>query len=147
VEFESLVRKAEQARQKSARWARGLHQALDLYRGPFGIDFYSEWLEADRRRLEDMYLRSVARLAEYERQRNNYPDAVTLYERAVSLDPLNESFWYQLIDTYGEAGQLETATRCYRRYADTVRDQLGEEAAAPLTDLYNRLRASLASSR
>ena len=146
VEFESLVRKAEQTRQRSSRWARGLRQAVDLYRGPLGIDFYSDWLEPDRRRLEDMYLRSVARLAEYERQRNNYLEAVTLYERAVSLDPLNESLWYQLIDTYGEAGQLETATRCYRRYADTVRDQLGDEPAAPLTDLYNRLRASLPRS-
>jgi two-component SAPR family response regulator len=91
VEFESLVRKAEQTRQRSARWARGLRQAVDLYRGPLGIDFYSDWLEPDRQRLEDMYLRSVARLAEYERQRHNYLDAVTLYERAVSLDPLNES--------------------------------------------------------
>jgi LuxR family maltose regulon positive regulatory protein len=147
MEFESLMRKVEQVRQRSARWARGLRQALDLYRGPFGIDFYSDWLELDRQRLEDMYLRSVARLAEYERQRNNHLEAVTLYERAVSLDPLNESLWYHLIDTYGEAGQLETATRCYRRYADTVRDQLGEEPAAPLSDLYNRLRASLASPR
>jgi LuxR family maltose regulon positive regulatory protein len=145
MEFESLMRKVEQIRQRSDRWARGLRQALDLYHGPFGIDFYSDWLETDRQRLEDMYLRSVARLAEYERQRNNHLEAVTLYERAVSSDPLNESFWYQLIDTYREAGQLETATRCYRRYADTVRDQLGEDPAAPLSDLYNRLRASLAS--
>jgi DNA-binding SARP family transcriptional activator len=145
--FESLTRKAEQIRQRSARWAGSLRQALDLYRGPFGADFYSDWLEPDRRRLEDTYLRSVARLAEYERQRSNYPEAVALYEKAISLDPLNESFWYQLIDTYGEAGQLETATRCYRRYADTIRDQLGEEPAAALTDLCNRMRASLTGPR
>jgi len=147
MEFESLTRKAEQSRQRSARWVGSLRLALDLYRGPFGADFYSDWLEPDRRRLEDTYLRSVARLAEYERRRNNYPEAVALYEKAISLDPLNESFWYQLIDTYGEAGQLETATRCYRRYADTVRDQLGEEPVAVLTDLCNRIRASLPTSR
>ena len=64
----------------------------------------------------------------------------------MSLDPLNESLWYQLIDTYRQAGQLETATRCYRRYADTVRDQLGEEPAAALNDLYRRLCASLPGS-
>jgi two-component SAPR family response regulator len=146
VEFESLVRKAEQSQHRSPGWARSLRQAVDLYRGPFGIDFYSEWLEGERRRLEDMCLRAFARLAEYERQRGNHLEAVSLYEKAVDLDPLNESLWYQLLGTYGDAGQLEMATRCYRQYADTVRDQLGEEPAAALTQLYNRLCTSLATS-
>jgi ATP/maltotriose-dependent transcriptional regulator MalT/DNA-binding SARP family transcriptional activator len=146
AEFEDLIRKAEQARQQSARWASSLRRALDLYRGPFGNDFYSDWLEADRRRLEDMYLRCLVRLAQYERQRNTYLEAVSLYEKAVDLDPLNESLWYQLIETYTDAGQLETATRCYRRYVETVRDQLGEEPATAVTDLYNHLCASLAAS-
>jgi ATP/maltotriose-dependent transcriptional regulator MalT/two-component SAPR family response regulator len=146
-EFESLVRRTEQSEQQSTRWSRGLRKALALYRGPFGVDFYSDWLEPERQRLEDTYLRSLARLAAYERQRRNYPEALTLYEKAVGLDPFNEPLWYQLIDTHGEAGQLEAATRCYRRYADTVRDQLGEEPAAALTDLCNRMSASLAGSR
>jgi len=144
IEFESLVRKAEQMRQRSARWADSVRQAVELYRGPFGNDFYSDWLEAHRRRVEDIYLRCLVRLAEYERQRHNYSEAVLLHEKAVGLDPLNESLWHQLIDTYSEAGQLEAATRCYRRYAETVRDELGEEPAAAVTDLYNRLCASLA---
>jgi LuxR family maltose regulon positive regulatory protein len=147
IEFESLVRKAEQSQYRSLRRARGLRQAVDLYRGPFGADFYSEWLEGERRRLEDMCVRALLRLAEYERQRGNHLEAVPLYEKAVGLDSLNESLWYQLIDTYREAGQLEMATRCYRRYADTVSDQLGEEPAAALTDLYNRLCTSLAPSQ
>jgi len=146
VELESLVRKAEQGQHRSPRWARSLRQAVDLYRGPFGIDFYSEWLEGERRRLEDMCLRALSRLAEYERQQGNHLEAVSLYEKAVGLDPLNESLWYQMIDTYGDAGQLEMVTRCYRQYADTVRDQLGEEPAAALTDLHNRLCTSLATS-
>jgi LuxR family maltose regulon positive regulatory protein len=147
VELESLVRKAEQSQRRSPRWARSLRQAADLYRGPFGIDFYSEWLEGERRRLEDMCLRALSRLAEYERQRGNHVEAVSLYEKAVALDPLNESLWYQVIDSYGDAGQLEMATRCYRQYADTVREQLGEEPTAALADLYNRLCTSLATSR
>jgi LuxR family maltose regulon positive regulatory protein len=146
IEFESLMRKAEQNGQRSARWARNLRQAVNLYRGPLGMDFYSDWLEADRRRLEDMCLRSLARLAEHERLQDNLLEAVALYEKAVGLDPLNESLWYQLIQTYSEAGQLETAMRCYRRYADTVRDQLGEEPAAAVTELYKRLCASLSGS-
>ncbi|MGD0205915.1 MAG: BTAD domain-containing putative transcriptional regulator, partial [Dehalococcoidia bacterium] len=146
LEFEGRIQKAEQIQRRSTRWARSLRQALDLYRGSFGIDFYSDWLEADRRRLEDMYLRSLAGLAEYERARNNLLEAVSLYEKAVGLDPLNESLWYWLIDTYREAGEVEAATRCYRRYAETVSDQLGEEPTAALTDLYNRLCASLARS-
>jgi two-component SAPR family response regulator len=146
VEFESLVRKAEQIRQRSTRWAHSVRQAVELYRGPFGNDFYSDWLEAHRRRLEDIYLRCLVRLAEYERQRHNYAEAVLLHEKAVGLDPLNESLWHQLIDTYSEAGQLEAATRCYRRYVETVRDELGEEPAAAVTELYNRLCASLADS-
>jgi LuxR family maltose regulon positive regulatory protein len=147
VEFESRIRKAEQIQNRSARWARGLRQAVDLYRGRLGIDFYSDWVEADSRRVEDMYLRCLARLAEYEGERNNHSEAVSLYEKAVSLDPLNESLWYQLIATYGEAGQVEAAMRCYRRYAEILGNQLGEEPAAALTDLYDGLCASLASSR
>jgi two-component SAPR family response regulator len=147
VEFESRIRKAEQTQHRSARWAHSLRQAVELYRGPFAIDFYSDWLEADRRRLEDMYLRSLARLAEYERGRGNHLEAISLYEKAVQLDPLNDSLSYRLVETYSEAGELEAAMRCYRRHAETVRDELGEEPAAALTDLYNRLCASLTGSR
>jgi ATP/maltotriose-dependent transcriptional regulator MalT/DNA-binding SARP family transcriptional activator len=147
VEFESRIRKAEQTQHRSARWAHSLRQAVELYRGPFAIDFYSDWLEADRRRLEDMYLRSLARLAEYERGRGNHLEAISLYEKAVQLDPLNDSLSYRLVETYSEAGELEAAMRCYRRYAEAVRDELGEEPAAALTDLHNRLCASLAGSR
>lgn len=146
VEFESLVRKAEQTQHRSAAWARSLREAVDLYRGSLGTDFYSDWLEADRRRLEDMYLRSLASLAEYERERNNHLEGVSLYEKAVELDPLNESLWYHLVDTYSEAGQLEAATRCYRRYAETVRGELGEEPSAALSRLYNRLCASMVNT-
>jgi LuxR family maltose regulon positive regulatory protein len=146
VEFENRIRKVEQTQQGSTRWARSVRRAMDLYRGPFGIDFYSDWLEADRQRLEDMYVRSLAVLAGYERVRNNHLEAVSLYEKAVGLDPLNESLWYQLVDTYSEAGQIEAAARSYRRCAGTVREQLGEEPTPALTDLYNRLCASLARS-
>jgi LuxR family maltose regulon positive regulatory protein len=146
VELESLVRKAEQGQHRSPRWAGSLQRALNLYRGSFGIDFYSEWLEAERRRLEDMCIRAISRLAKYERRRGNHLEAVSLYEKAVGLDPLNESLWYEMIDTHGDAGQLEMATRCYRRYVDTVRDQLGEKPAAALSDLHDRLCASLATS-
>jgi len=145
-QFQSLVRKTEQTPPSSTRWASSLRQALDLYRGPFGDDFYSEWLEADRRRLEDMHLRCLVRLAQYERQRKTYLEAISLYEKAVGLDPLNESLWYQLIDTYTEAGQPEAAMRCYRRYADTVRNELGEDPATSVADLYHRLCDSLAGS-
>jgi DNA-binding SARP family transcriptional activator len=93
-----------------------------------------------------MYLRSLASLAEYERERNNHLEGVSLYEKAVELDPLNESLWYHLVDTYSEAGQLEAATRCYRRYAETVRDELGEEPSAALSRLYNRLCASMVNT-
>ena len=143
LEFEGRIQKAERTQRRSTRWADSLRQALELYRGPFGIDFYSDWLEADRRRLEDMYLRSLASLAEHERARNNLLEAVSLYEKAVGLDQLNESLWYCLIDTYREAGEVEAATRCYRRYTETMRDQLGEGPTAALTDLHNRLCASL----
>ena len=94
-----------------------------------------------------MCVRSLARLAQYERQRNNHAEAVSFYEKAVGLDPVDESLWYQLIETHGQAGQMEAAARCYRRYAETVRDQLGEEPSAALNDLYNRLRSTLAGLR
>ncbi len=146
LEFESGVARAEQLQPGATRWAQGLRQAVNLYRGPFGLDSYSEWLEPERRRLEDMCLHSLAHLAQYERQRNNGSEAVALYAKAIALDPLNDSLWYQLMDTYREAGQLEAATRCYRQYVETVRDQLGQEPAAAVADLYSRLYSSTPTS-
>jgi len=120
---------------------------VELYRGPFGADFYSDWLDADRRRLENMYIRALGRLAEYERAQGNPLEAISLYEKAVQLDPLNDSLSYSLIETYSEAGELEAAIRCYRRYAATVRNELAEEPPAALTELHNRLCSLLAGSR
>lgn len=76
--------------------------------------------------------------------RNENESAVTWFEKAVSADPDNLQFLYNLGGAYEEIGRIDPALDAYRRFLDRWRGSLdlGEKVRARIEELETRASAS-----
>jgi len=139
AEFEEAARLSEQAEPGSDEWVTGLSQLAELYRGPFASSFDSSWAEEPRRRYEEMYASSLLALATAALRRGDAMEAVRVAESVISADPLNEDAAYRLMEAHIQLGNLELATRTYRRLHDALQEELGEEPSRRTRTLYQRV--------
>ena len=101
-----------------------LEQAVELYRGPFMQEFYSEWVEDQRRELEGKYLKALSLLANFNADGRKYDKAIALLEKLIAIDSYNEEAYCQLIEWHLAVGDKVSALRVYKQYLSTVVDEL-----------------------
>ena len=139
AEFEEAARASDDAEPGSEAWAEGLSRVASLYRGPFASSFDSSWAEQVRRRYEEMYLSSVLALASSALRRGDAAEAVRMAESVIAMDPLNEDAAYRLMEAHVQRGNLELATRAYRRLHDALRSEMDSEPSPRVRALYQRV--------
>jgi DNA-binding SARP family transcriptional activator len=139
AEFEAAARASEDAESGSEEWIEGLSRVASLYRGPFASSFDSAWAEQVRRRYEEMYLSSVLALASAALHRGDAAEAVRMAQSVIEVDALNEDATYRLMEAHVRRGNLELATRAYRRLYDALRTELGSEPSQRVKTLYQRV--------
>ena len=119
---------------------RELEQAVELYRGPFMDEFYSEWVEQPRHQYEDRYLKALLSLARFHGELGRYDVAVALLEKFVAIDPYADDVYCQVMEYHLATGDRACALRTYRRYVDAVANE-GETELVPSVrarELYRR---------
>ena len=124
VEFESLV-------------ATGTPEALDpaarLYGGDFldgfliDEDRFDQWVIAERDRLHRLALRAHAQLVEQLTRVDAIDEAVAVAQRALRLDPLQESMHRTLMRLYMDSGDPLNALQQYESCAKVLRRELDVE--------------------
>jgi ATP/maltotriose-dependent transcriptional regulator MalT/DNA-binding SARP family transcriptional activator len=141
VEFRNLIDKTERIPRGSKIWLDSLEQAIELYKGPFMPEFYSEWVEIERRELENKYIRILSQLANFKAERKEYNPAISLLEKFISVDPYHEEVYCQLIEWYLAMQDKISALRTYKRYLDIVTSDLDVKPSTRLDDLYKDILA------
>jgi DNA-binding SARP family transcriptional activator len=121
VEFESLVQ-------------TGTPEALDpatrLYGGDFldgfliDEDRFDQWVIAERDRLHRLALRAHAQLVEQLTRADSIDEAVAVAQRALRLDPLQESMHRTLMRLYMESGDPLNALQQYDNCAKVLKREL-----------------------
>jgi DNA-binding SARP family transcriptional activator len=105
------------------RLGRGL---LDAYPGHFlAGDEDAPWAIDLRDRLRSKLVRTVLGLGEGLQAAGRWPEAVTLYERALELDNLAEALYRGLMICQRELGQPAAALQAYRRCRELLSVVLG----------------------
>jgi DNA-binding SARP family transcriptional activator len=115
--------------------ATGTEEALiastNLYRGDFLDGFqlaeekFDQWVIAERDRLHRAALRAHAQLAEILARRGAIDDAISTAQRALRIDPLQESMHRTLMRLYLQSGDLVNALQQYDACARTLKRELG----------------------
>ncbi len=138
--FEALLAEAEEASAagRTAERSAALRAAVALHTGPFARSIESEWAEELRARLDDHFVGAALTLARLDIADNEFSEAVSLAERVLELDPLNEEAVRHLIAAHVGAGFPDLALRAYRRLQRLTERDLGVPPSAETRDALER---------
>jgi DNA-binding SARP family transcriptional activator len=134
--FERLARTAD---------APSLARAAALYRGDFleGLAYrgtlFEEWLMAERERLRELALETLARLLGQQRAAGALEEALQTALRLVALDPLQEAVHRSLMRLYAELGRRGSALQQYQLCVAVLARELGIEPEEESRRLYEEI--------
>src|SRR5499433_745180 len=140
--FQRLARRAD---------PEALQQAVDLYGGDLleGLGVteapFEEWLVAQRERLRELALETLAKLLADQTKSEETGAAVATALRLLALDPLQEAVHRALMRLYVRDGRRDAALRQYQSCVDTLRRELSVEPEAETRQLYQEILRSRAS--
>jgi len=123
-QFDRLVDKGDLPDLARRERVEAYQRAIDLYKGPFLEEFYSDWVIPYRERLEIRYLQALTRLAKLKAQDGELQQALDLLRIAVGTDPFREEAHYGLVHYSALMGDPAAALRHYRSYFELLRDEL-----------------------
>ena len=140
--FQRLARRAD---------PEALQQAVDLYRGDLleGLGVteapFEEWLVAERERLRELALETLAKLLADQTKSEESGAAIATALRLLALDPLQEAVHRALMRLYVRDGRRDAALRQYQSCVDTLRRELSVEPEAETRQLYQEVLRSRAT--
>jgi two-component SAPR family response regulator len=134
-EFHRSLAKAEKT--TSARRENYLREALNLFRGDYLEDIYSEWAEEPRASLRREYFQALEDLARDCRSQGRLDDAAEYCHRLLDKDILREDIHRELIGTLVDMGDRAGAIRQFETLRQALYEELG---AVPSSDTMNLVR-------
>lgn len=120
-----------------------LVEALDLYRGPYLANVDSQWCAALRAHLEQRNLQAQHLAAiGYERKRF-FADALTLYQRILNVDQLDEAAHAGVMRCQIRLGNRAAAINQYQALRRVLADELGLDPgnASEVEQIYHQILA------
>jgi ATP/maltotriose-dependent transcriptional regulator MalT/DNA-binding SARP family transcriptional activator len=139
-EFQEALKQAEGLPPESDEAVAAMEKALALHTGPFGQEFYTEWVETMRWQFEEQHMRLLTTLAAAYTERGEYTRSADLCQQILSADEYNEAAWYRLMSNYILADQMEAAAFCYRKYVDIVSEGVGAEDISEFDDICREIQ-------
>ncbi|WP_178130688.1 BTAD domain-containing putative transcriptional regulator [Reyranella sp. CPCC 100927] len=139
--FETLIHDESRQTRKAA---------VDLYQGTFLANIaipeeaWTDWLTAQRQRLEDLVVDGLIRLGEEEEQIDAPALALEFANRAIAINGLREDGHRLIMRSLAAVGRRAEALRHYDQLATRLKRDLSVEPDAATTSLVATLRQSRA---
>ncbi|OBZ12097.1 hypothetical protein A8L34_14860 [Bacillus sp. FJAT-27264] len=135
----------------SAQWENGIltlhpigdsnfndHQRLfDLYSGDYFGDYDYLWAESERQRLRTIWLHHAIGIADYYTSSGRIPEAVTVYQRIVQLQPYFEQGHLGLMKVYDSIGERSAVEDQYKALTELLKDDLSTELPSNIEHWYS----------
>ena len=146
-DFQEALKQAEPLSPASDEAIALMEKALSLHTGPFGQDFYSEWVESLRWQMEEQHMRLLTTMATAYTERGEYGRSADLCQKILEIDEYNEAAWYRLMSNYVLGDQMEAAAFCYRKYVDIVSEGVGDEDIPEFDDICKEIKGQRQDKR
>jgi len=124
----------------NSQFVRQLEQAVSLYRGALLENWYYEWCDFERDRLQDMYLIMLDKLLEHCIDTGNVEAGREYGNRILRIDRARERTYRQLMELHYQAGDRTKGLRLYDQCAGALQEELGIEPGPAIQELHRRLR-------
>lgn len=135
-QFSRLVEEATRHQSGTVVRRKKLEEAVQLYRGPFLEEVYSDWCEFLRRDLDLKYIRALSELAWHCVAKGEPARAVALVEKIAESDLYDEEVNILLARGYLQLGDPLSALHGMRSYMRRVREELQAEPSQEFLELY-----------
>lgn len=113
------------------------HQQLfELYGGDYFGDYDYLWAESERQRLRTIWLHHAIGIAEYYIESGRIPEAVTVYQRIVQLQPYFEQGHLGLMKVFNSIGERAAVEEQYKILNDLLKDELSIELPSNIEQWY-----------
>lgn len=140
--FETLIAEGSKL-QSQHRWDRALRcyeKARRLYRGDYmEEDVFADWCAAERERLHELLLETLARMSDCHAERGHYAEAAQVCRTALVHDPCRENFHYALMEHLARLGRAERAIAQFHRCERVLASELGVEPMRETRRLYEQI--------
>jgi DNA-binding SARP family transcriptional activator len=125
-----------------------LEQAVATYRGTLADGLvvheapeFELWLQRERERVTEVYLRLVERIIALHRSAGAWTPIMQHARRALAADPLREALHLALIEAYVQLGQRPQALQQYATLVEVLQRELGVPPLPATIARYERLLA------
>lgn len=110
-------------------------KSIELYSGAYLGKYGYIWAEAERHRLEQLYINQALKIAYYYEQRQYIQQAVNWYLKVCSVNPSSEEAVYPLLKSLDKIGNHSLLTFYYEQYEKAV-DELQIEIGKDIYTWY-----------
>lgn len=127
-----------------------LEDAVQMYTGDLLPECYDSWVEDERSRLRQLFMKALQRLTTVFESRGLYPQALGHGERLLAQDEFNEWAYATLMRLHALNNNQAEALRIYQNCLRLFREELEIEPPAEMQEAYQRLKefpAQMASPR
>jgi predicted ATPase/DNA-binding SARP family transcriptional activator len=120
-----------------------LAEASQLYKGRLLPLVDEEWLRPEQERLHNLFLLTLQRLIDEQRQGRRYADALLSAQRLLRYDPLHEAGQRQVMLFRYALGDRAGAIQAYQQFADLLERELGVPPMAETKGLRDQILANV----
>jgi DNA-binding SARP family transcriptional activator/predicted ATPase len=113
-------------------------EAVRYYKGDLLPGFYDDWIVVARERLRGQIMEALASLAQQHAAAGELQIALSYAQQWVSLDPLQESAYCQVMSLYLAQDDRAAALRTYHTVATLLREELGVDPNPAIEALYQQ---------
>lgn len=113
------------------------HQRLfDFYSGDYLDNYGYLWAESERQRLRTIWLHHAINMAEFFSGSGKIPEAITIYQRIVLLQPYFEQAYLGLMKIYDSIGERTAVEEQYNTLNDLLNRELNIELPPHIVSWY-----------
>ncbi|GGA75745.1 transcriptional activator [Ornithinibacillus halotolerans] len=136
-DFENWMTRGIEA--KEDKQAKALiEKAIRLYRGSYLEDLrFATWCQAERERLQTLYLRGVEKLAQISVRLHDFHSCIELCEKIIQIDQTWEEAYRLLMYSYYQLNNRPQAIRWYEKCCNVLEEELGVEPMMPTREMYH----------
>jgi len=134
IEAANAVKEGRVASERTA-----LEAAVKHYSGDLLPSCYDDWIDSERERLRQCYVRALERLLLLEEEQRDYPSAIEYAQRLLRHDPVHETTYRRLMRLHALHGDRASALRVYHTCVTILERELGVEPNQNTQEAYQRL--------
>ncbi len=120
-----------------------LKSAIDLYQGDLLPDFYDDWILRERERLRAIYVDALLRIAQDQRAKSEYAQAIETAQKVLAADRASEKAYQHLMFCFAAQGDRIAALKQYDDCKRILRDELNVEPSSETTALRDQIMQEL----